>query len=1431
MGWVAYVVTELKENGHMDCKRFRNTIFVKILSLLIAVSFLFTSLDAAPLFAQTHNNPYLYKLSAPPIWRLLAEFRYAAGYLYKCCLAGKDISLDEINSTLEKFFEKKRTILEKEAWAEDALKYGGLEVINYGWHGDPILKELEIIFKFKNNSDKIFRAVYSGKEFKEVERIPSLQIKADSAKVKLPKPSEVPPKKQIGARLSQEEATGKLNALATIGSIERLTEFYKEVERKHLSYKEIFEHLKPELAKMVETLRSARQVDELNKLLEQKELNIQVKQLDILRAVSELILQFLPDKKGVDNIARLKEIKNVFVKHPDISKLLIDYFETRFDPNKSLGERGEDSGNIRIEILDRLEKISGNFNEYSILYLAQAIFVATVKTNYYIDDRISLFLRLIPRALVLQDRSKALIRTTPFAIIWVHVPYGVYGAHSRYADIARGGLRSLRPDRAYLRNKVLSECTALSFTQHNKHIDIPEGGSKGTFIYQEGLNPIAAAIGYVDGLMGSMMSNEKIVAAADIQYHPVDPLELGPDEGTAELGSLFTVYGWMKGLEEWSLLMTGKLEALFGVSHMENNLLVPARKGNRVTSQGVMVHAIEMIRYLRDIGKIKSEDTKPVRFSVTGGPRGDVTSGIMEGAIHHYGDNAKILTLGDSSGVIVDFEGLDNKTLLRMYDEKAQCKKFPRDKLHKGGFVVEVKEGGAKDSYVELGPETLMHMNTRALDPDELKRLGADIRFREQAKLKSNEPLVEVLDRDEKGHPKRVRVHSAYLRDAIFFLVKSDMLLTGGGMKDSIDDKNWQLFFDWDGSPIAPGIVHGANVFISRIANNELESRGVIIEPDEKANSIGVEISSRMEVDFNILFDIEEIKHELMAAYFEQVISKSLENAKEKFWALRIEAEDNPGKHIVTNISPRMSEDIIRLADLIKGSHLVADRKEGYTDTALSYLKDYFPDVSRLDPGRYKRTLDRVFDRMSSDRIKAIASKVIAKEVVLNLGTGAISQIARITRKSDLEIIKKYLEVAQELNINNKIQKVLDNKESLSPREQISRLRALRQETIAAITPPIAGGLEDQSGVMPREGEQDVHKWWREAGFTEEEIYDLGEKWDETWREAREDTKKFKEIERELKEHNIIIKKLAELSSTENPLFASYQSLTKSTANRFKSDEPSPFTEAEGSLLTDTDKNKLINSRKEYLKDPKFEHLLPATLLYAKLHDKMSSGVKTPPSSEIRTVITKDNADQFIETMRAKLENVESELIQKHVWIIMKGKFELDYRGNDAATEKYKRMIQGLRTIEGNGGNVTFVKDKVSMINVMKIKILDDYKVVVIDDNPEDALTGKDLSGLEEFKNQYAVIQAEVRRQLEADEFQYFNIKAMVALGLAMIDENKDEDRIKELYNLLTGEDIKDDKLKDIKASNIVRLLPRIVKFSGELDTYTIIRKLVEIAA
>lgn len=872
--------------------------------------------------------------------------------------------------------------------------------------------------------------------------------------------------------LTPEEATQKLGELPNIGSIERLEEFARKAEADDLSATEFLARFRPELAQMADILRRTRRVDELNALISGGHMifegesaadpaaqDRQILRLDILRSLSELVVQLLPDALKADNMARMKMIREIYVANPEISERLVKYFEMRFSPDKGrdVYGRGEAAGRIRVDELNALIRkfMTTEPDTYIIFDKSLDMLIATVKTNYFVERRTSLTFAMVPRAIVKDDEAGALIQAPPHTIIWVHVPYGAYGAHSRYVDVARGGLRMTRPaDMKKMLGKIMHDTVSLSKTQHMKNSDIYEGGSKGAFVYGNGLNNVASALAYADALIDFMMADERIAVSSDATI--TDPLEFGPDEGTDKLANLITARAWMKGLESWRLLMTGKSDILGGVSHRDNNLLLPIERGNRVTSQGVTQHVFPMVRYLREKGVIRSKEGEPIVFSVTGGLDGDVGSGLIERTIAHYGDKAVIRCVVDGSGVMFDPEGLDHGALLYMYKHNLTASHFPREKLHKGGFVAVAKTGPgdlmdiANPNYIVLDESALKYMNTRAFDPDYLKELGLEEQYKAVAGLKSNEPLVSVLNRDAVGRPSKVRVHTAHLRATMYFLARSDMLLTGGGLSDSINEKNWPLFFDRDGAPTAPSVTHGANIFTQRGASIAMEKRGVVIEPDEKANSVGVEISSGAELGYNSIFDDDKINRPRLAAFFEQVLNRCLDNARKKFWALRIEAEDNRGESVVTKVSPAISSEIIRLADIVVKSRIIGNGRGEYSDLAIKRLAGYIPDVSEFDK-EYPSTLDRVFAKTPADRLKAMASKMIAQEAVIALGTSAVGSIAKRAGVKEAAVIEAFLKASADLKADEAVKGIIENRAGLAPSELIAKLREVRTQLKFAI--------------------------------------------------------------------------------------------------------------------------------------------------------------------------------------------------------------------------------------------------------------------------------------------------------------------------------------------------------------------------------------------
>ena len=75
--------------------------------------------------------------------------------------------------------------------------------------------------------------------------------------------------------------------------------------------------------------------------------------------------------------------------------------------------------------------------------------------------------------------------------------------------------------------------------------------------------------------------------------------------------------------------------------------------------------------------------------------------------------------------------------------------------------------------------------------------------------------------------------------------VQADAFLPAGGRPNTINVQNYKQFLNLDGTPSAPLIVEGANLFVTDEARQLLfEEAGVIIVKDSSANKAGVITSS-----------------------------------------------------------------------------------------------------------------------------------------------------------------------------------------------------------------------------------------------------------------------------------------------------------------------------------------------------------------------------------------------------------------------------------------------------------------------------------------------------------------------------------------------------------------------------------------------------------
>ena len=127
---------------------------------------------------------------------------------------------------------------------------------------------------------------------------------------------------------------------------------------------------------------------------------------------------------------------------------------------------------------------------------------------------------------------------SPFGIIFL-LGRAFIGFHVRFRDIARGGMRLVRPisheQHTVAVRGVLNECYRLAWAQQLKNKDIPEGGSKGVLVLSPKANAPDAARTFTDGILDLILpySSNQVNPLTDY-YGEKELIYLGPDENCTD---------------------------------------------------------------------------------------------------------------------------------------------------------------------------------------------------------------------------------------------------------------------------------------------------------------------------------------------------------------------------------------------------------------------------------------------------------------------------------------------------------------------------------------------------------------------------------------------------------------------------------------------------------------------------------------------------------------------------------------------------------------------------------------------------------------------------------------------------------------------------------------------------------------------------------
>lgn len=301
---------------------------------------------------------------------------------------------------------------------------------------------------------------------------------------------------------------------------------------------------------------------------------------------------------------------------------------------------------------------------------------ATLRTNLLLPERRALALRLDPRFFAIGAEDEV-----PFGVFYAH---GLQfdGFHVRFRDIARGGVRIVRPrgqeQYALETERHFEEAYGLAHAQQHKNKDIPEGGSKGVVLAAPEADFDRVGRAFADALLDLIIPDGPLHHLHKDYYNKDELLYLGPDENISnQLITWIVERARQRGHPMPDAFMSSKPAT--GINHKQYG----------VTSEGVTVF---LEHALRAAGIDPRQ--QPFTIKMTGGPDGDVAGNEILILEREFKDKARILGMADGSGIAEDPDGLDMQELVRLVRSELPIADFDRAKLGPHGRVLGIDEPG-----------------------------------------------------------------------------------------------------------------------------------------------------------------------------------------------------------------------------------------------------------------------------------------------------------------------------------------------------------------------------------------------------------------------------------------------------------------------------------------------------------------------------------------------------------------------------------------------------------------------------------------------------------------------------------------------------------------------------------------------------------------
>jgi glutamate dehydrogenase len=667
------------------------------------------------------------------------------------------------------------------------------------------------------------------------------------------------------------------------------------------------------------------------------------------------------------NLYSFSNIEEGLCRHPELTVMLTRAFEAKFDPEKHDLNTYNQIKNEFLSLVDKIDtgQEANDNRRRNILKQGMNFVEYTLKTNFYRPNKTAFSFRLDPRYLdnVPYNRVEK-FPELPYAVFFMKGMYFI-GFHIRFRDLARGGLRTVYPDRLEQllaeRNNVFSECYNLAYTQQKKNKDIPEGGAKGVIllepyerlrieeeIYRHELETAGMPVKEIEEKLKNYSQEQKLEYLYQSQrsyiesfvtilncdpdgklrakhivdyYKKPEYIYLGPDENMHNemivwISNYAKYYNYKPGIS----FMSSKPGA--GINHKEYG----------VTSRGVNIYMEEVLKFL---GIDPKKDSFTVKM--TGGPDGDVAGNEMYNLYMFYPKTAKLLATTDVSGTIFDPQGLDLAIVAQLFKEGKPIRFYPPEKLSEGGFLLDTKTRREQSAYVQ---QTLLQ-----------RKQGGKV-------------VQEWISGNDMNHLLRTNVHQ----------VKADVFIPGGGRPRTLNENNYRDFLDEAGKPTSKAIIEGGNLYLTPAARRALEKLGVIVIKDSSANKGGV-ICSSFEVLAGLTLSEEEFMKE--KPHLVQDILAIIE-ARSRDEARVLLASH--GQAFLTDVSEWISERINTYTDELMAYLTPKTLPNDPKDPLIKCLLNYCPPTLR---NKYQ---DRILKEVPDMHKKAIIACFLAQRLVYRKG-------------------------------------------------------------------------------------------------------------------------------------------------------------------------------------------------------------------------------------------------------------------------------------------------------------------------------------------------------------------------------------------------------------------------------------------------------------